>query len=134
MMQFSVYVRHCPSKENMEVHVKRVRLALPTAGQVSILAVTDKQYSEIRNYLGAVEKAKPEVPQQLELFQLSEILNNKIRINITSLAVIVVEFLMEYHAKCLTISKKKDQGCGLMQKQNELQPMADAAERKAVVV
>ena len=27
MMQFSVYVRHCPSKENMEVHVKRVRLA-----------------------------------------------------------------------------------------------------------
>ena len=68
MMQFSVYVRHCPSKENMEVHVKRVRLALPTAGQVSILAVTDRQYSEIRNYLGAVEKAKPEVPQQLELF------------------------------------------------------------------
>ena len=68
MMQFSVYVRHCPSKENMEVHVKRVRLALPTVGQVSILSVTDKQYSEIRNYLGAVEKAKPEVPQQLELF------------------------------------------------------------------
>lgn len=68
MMQFSVYVRHCPSKENMEVHMKRVRLALPPAGQVSILAVTDRQYSEIRNYLGAVEKAKPEAPQQLELF------------------------------------------------------------------
>jgi CRISPR-associated protein Cas2 len=68
MMQFSVYVRHCPSKENMEVHIKRVRLALPAAGQISILAVTDKQYSEIRNYLGAVEKARPEIPQQLELF------------------------------------------------------------------
>ena len=68
MMQFSVYVRHCPSKENMEVHVKRVRLALPSTGQVSILTVTDKQYSEIRNYLGAVEKAKPDAPQQLELF------------------------------------------------------------------
>ena len=39
MMQFSVYVRHCPSKENVEVHMKRVRLALPTAGQVSILAI-----------------------------------------------------------------------------------------------
>ena len=68
MMQFSVYVRHCPSKENMEVHIRRVRLALPAAGQVSILSVTDKQYSEIRNYLAAVEKAKPEMPQQLELF------------------------------------------------------------------
>ena len=68
MMQFSVYVRHCPSRENMEVHIKRVRLALPCVGQVSILSVTDKQYSEIRNYLGAAEKAKPEAPQQLELF------------------------------------------------------------------
>ena len=68
MMQFSVYVRHCPSKENMEVHVKRVRMALPSTGQVSILSVTDKQYSEIRNYLGTVEKAKPDIPQQLELF------------------------------------------------------------------
>ena len=47
MMQFSVYVRHYPSKENMEVHIKRVRLALPIAGQVSILTVTDKQYSEM---------------------------------------------------------------------------------------
>ena len=68
MMQFSVYVRHCPSKENMEVHIKRVRLALPAVGQVSILSVTDKQYGEIRNYLGAVEKAKPEAPRQLEMF------------------------------------------------------------------
>ena len=68
MMQFSVYVRHCPSKENMEVHVKRVRLALPAAGQVSILSVTDKQYGEIKNYLGAVEKAKPEMPRQLKFF------------------------------------------------------------------
>lgn len=68
MMQFSVYVRHCPSKENMEVHIKRVRLALPSVGQVSVLTVTDKQYSEIRNYLGVIEKAMPNAPQQLELF------------------------------------------------------------------
>ena len=68
MMQFSVYVRHCPSKENMEAHIKRVRLALPSVGQVSVLTVTDKQYSEIRNYLGVIEKAMPNAPQQLELF------------------------------------------------------------------
>lgn len=68
MMQFSVYVRHCPSKENMEVHIKRVRLALPSVGQVSVLTVTDKQYSEIRNYFGVIEKAMPNAPQQLELF------------------------------------------------------------------
>lgn len=68
MMQFSVYVRHCPSKENMDVHIKRVRLALPTSGHVSILAVTDKQYSQIRNYFGTVEKKILQIPHQLELF------------------------------------------------------------------
>jgi len=68
MMQFSVYIRHCPSKENMDVHIKRVQLAIPSAGSVSILSVTDKQFSEIRNFYGKVEKAKLAVPQQLELF------------------------------------------------------------------
>lgn len=68
MMQFSVYVRHCPSKENMGVHIKRVQLAIPSAGSVSILSVTDKQFSEIKNFYGKVEKAKLAVPQQLELF------------------------------------------------------------------
>ena len=68
MMQFSVYVRHCPSKENMDVHIKRVQLAIPPTGLVSILSVTDKQFSEIKNFYGKVEKAKLAVPQQLELF------------------------------------------------------------------
>ena len=68
MMQFSVYVRHCPSKENMDVHIKRVQLAIPETGLVSILSVTDKQFSDIRNYYGKVERAKLAVPQQLELF------------------------------------------------------------------
>jgi len=25
MFQFSIYLRHCPSKENAEVHIKRVK-------------------------------------------------------------------------------------------------------------
>lgn len=68
MMQFSVYVRHCPSKENMDVHIKRVQLAIPATGLVSILSVTDKQFSDIRNFYGKVERAKFTVPHQLELF------------------------------------------------------------------
>lgn len=68
MMQFSVYVRHCASKENMNVHIKRVQIAIPQTGLVSILSVTDKQFSEIRNFYGKVERAKLVVHQQLELF------------------------------------------------------------------
>lgn len=30
MMQFSVYIRHCASKESMDVHVKRVKALLPS--------------------------------------------------------------------------------------------------------
>ncbi len=68
MMQFSVYARHCPSKENMSVHIMRVRRALPASGHISILSITDKQYGDIRNFWGKIEQAKPQMPQQLEFF------------------------------------------------------------------
>ena len=68
MMQFSVYVRHCASRESMAVHIKRVRKIIPSAGYISILSVTDKQYSEIINFWGKIEKNKLQTPQQLEIF------------------------------------------------------------------
>lgn len=68
MMQYSVYTRHCASKESAEVHVRRVKAAIPKKGQVSIMAVTDKQYGDIINYWGISEKPLPGTPQQLELF------------------------------------------------------------------
>lgn len=68
MMQFSVYVRHCPSKENMNVHIARVRASMPPSGLTSILSITDKQYGEIQNFWGKAEQAKLTTPQQLEFF------------------------------------------------------------------
>lgn len=68
MMQYSVYVRHCPSKENMNVHIARVRASMPPSGLTSILSVTDKQFGEIRNFWGKVEQAKLTTPQKLEFF------------------------------------------------------------------
>lgn len=68
MMQYSVYVRHCPSKENRDVHINRVKTAVPEVGMVSIMAVTDKQYGEIVNFWGKKQKTSKEVPLQLELF------------------------------------------------------------------
>jgi len=34
MLQFSIYVRHCSSRENAEVHKKRVKKWLPPKGDV----------------------------------------------------------------------------------------------------
>ena len=68
MFQYSIYVRHCPSKENAEVHLKRVKSILPEYGQVAMFTITDKQFAEIILYNNQKE-LPPEAPgQQLELF------------------------------------------------------------------
>ena len=68
MHQFSVYIRHCGSLESVQVHIKRVRSFTPLKGHVSILSITDKQYSNIVNIWGEVEKKSHPIPLQLEFF------------------------------------------------------------------
>ena len=68
MMQFSVYNRHCASKESANVHIKRVKSFIPDKGQVSILSITDKQYGNIINVWGSKSQVLPEGPKQLEMF------------------------------------------------------------------
>lgn len=68
MFQFSIYIRHCPSIENAEVHIKRIKQALPEYGFVAILYITDKQFGKMETYHGKKEVPKPNTPQQLEMF------------------------------------------------------------------
>mgnify|MGYP001091995202 FL=1 len=68
MMQFSVYTRHCASRENAEVHIKRAKMGLPPKGEVIIFSLTDKQFGMMEFFRGKAEKEKPDTPQQLELF------------------------------------------------------------------
>lgn len=68
MFQFSIYVRHCASMENAEVHIRRVKSFLPPFGHVGILCITDKQFSNIELFYGK-KPLEPSAPgQQLELF------------------------------------------------------------------
>ncbi len=68
MFQFSLYVRHCASMENAQVHIKRVKSLLPEYGNIGILCITDKQFGDIQIFTAKKEK-KPNAPyQQLELF------------------------------------------------------------------
>ena len=68
MFQFSIYLRHCPSKENAEVHIKRVKNKLPEEGKVGILCITDKQFSQMELFFAQKQTNSPIAPQQLELF------------------------------------------------------------------
>lgn len=68
MMQYSVYTRHCASRQSMNVHIKRVKGFVPPEGHVSILKVTDKQYGRIDNFWGKKTKPVEKPPPQLEMF------------------------------------------------------------------
>ena len=68
MHQWSVYIRYCASLESAKLHIKRVRSFTPSKGLVSILIITDKQYADIVNIWGAIEKKNPQKPMQLEIF------------------------------------------------------------------
>lgn len=67
-MQYSVYVRHCASQENADVHVQRVEAAVPPDGEVRVLQVTEKQYERMRVFWGKRRKPPENPPRQLELF------------------------------------------------------------------
>ena len=68
MFQFSMYLRHCPSKENSDVHIKKVKKILPPKGHVGIMCVTDKQFGMMEIFRGREQVDSPETTQQLELF------------------------------------------------------------------
>ncbi len=68
MFQFSIYMRHCASRENMNVHIKRVKSFLPPDGFVAIMQITDKQFGMIELFRGKKKDKKPEMPQQLSIF------------------------------------------------------------------
>ncbi|MBS1775806.1 MAG: CRISPR-associated endonuclease Cas2 [Bacteroidetes bacterium] len=68
MFQFSLYIRHCSSRENADVHIRRVKKVLPTKGNVGIICLTDKQFGMMELFRGAESVATPNTVQQLELF------------------------------------------------------------------
>lgn len=68
MMQYSVYYRHSASRENTEVHLKRIRSIVPPDGEVRVMQFTDKQFARMEVYLGKRRVRTEEAPAQLEMF------------------------------------------------------------------
>lgn len=68
MMQYSIYVRHCNSRENADVHTRRVKSFLAPKGEIIIFSLTDKQFGMMEFFRGHELRDRPGTPQQLELF------------------------------------------------------------------
>ncbi|MBK7883082.1 MAG: CRISPR-associated endonuclease Cas2 [Chitinophagaceae bacterium] len=68
MFQFSIYMRHCASRENAEVHIKRVKKILPEKGHIGIMCITDKQFGMMEIFYGHTPTVTSPPVQQLEMF------------------------------------------------------------------
>ncbi|MCX7985387.1 MAG: CRISPR-associated endonuclease Cas2 [Bacteroidales bacterium] len=68
MFQYSIYVRHCASRENADVHVRRVKSFLPDTGFVVIFTITDKQFASMELFNKSKPIRGPNDPIQLELW------------------------------------------------------------------
>jgi len=68
MFQFSMYIRHCSSRESAEVHQLRVKRNLPPYGHVGIFMLTDKQFAQMEVFYGKEMGDAPVGAKQLEMF------------------------------------------------------------------
>lgn len=67
MFQFSFYTRFCASRENADVHIKRVKMHLPPHGKVGIMHVTDRQFGMMELFFGTKKQPVKRPSQQLEI-------------------------------------------------------------------
>jgi CRISPR-associated protein Cas2 len=68
MSQFSVYLRFCAGKEQADAYERKIEQSMPASGKVHIMAITDKQYENIRTYRGRKREQSPQNPNQFALF------------------------------------------------------------------
>ena len=66
--QFSMYLRHCSSREHADMHVDRVKKILPPQGHIGIMTITDKQFGMMEIFRSQAAIAGPGSGTQLALF------------------------------------------------------------------
>lgn len=67
-LQYSVYSRHCASRESAAVHSARVGKTVPADGEVRVVVLTDKQFERMEVFWGKRRRAPEPPPAQLEFF------------------------------------------------------------------
>jgi CRISPR-associated protein Cas2 len=68
MSQFSVYMRFCVGKEQVDRRMREVAGARPEKGSIHVLSVTDRQFESMAVFRGRVRSHGRKTPDQLELF------------------------------------------------------------------
>ena len=68
MSQFSIYLRFCVGKEQVERRIRAIGKAQPDKGSIHILSVTDRQFEQMTVFRGGARRKGRKAPNQLELF------------------------------------------------------------------
>ena len=68
MAQYSVYMKVLSGKVMGEAVERRIHHALPLAGRVDIISITDKQYENMRSFIGHKYHQNKKSNSQLILF------------------------------------------------------------------
>ncbi len=69
MSQFSVYLRWCVGREQVDARLRAIARQVPKDGKVHVLAVTDKQFETMAVFRGPTRATRRKgTPDQLMLF------------------------------------------------------------------
>jgi CRISPR-associated protein Cas2 len=68
MVQFSIYTKVLSGTDACQKYYKLIESNLPKAGKVDIITITDKQYGNIKSYIGQSKSREKNYPQQILLF------------------------------------------------------------------
>jgi len=68
MSQFSIYMRFCVGREQVDRRLREIGKVRPIKGQVHVLAVTDRQFEQMVVFRGSERRRGRRMPDQLELF------------------------------------------------------------------
>lgn len=61
MMQYSIYVRVCPNRDYGKRLEKRIQKLAPPKGNVRLLSVTEKQYSDMKLIVGSKSETEKKI-------------------------------------------------------------------------
>lgn len=67
-VQYSVYVQYLPLGAQLAKIARDIKQRLPNAGEVRIVPLTDKQWSNAFRFCKGTPQKMEETPQQLEIF------------------------------------------------------------------
>ena len=69
MLQYSVYTRICPDRDNAETHLNRVKNVAPEAGSIRMLMLTENQFTNMKVIAGEkTVQEKRNTPTQMAFF------------------------------------------------------------------